>query len=641
MAKIHKPYAPIHDRLLAVCPYFCGMRYILLLGGLLLAQPTHPNRAYVRTSQAPFLHGVASGDPLTDRVILWTRVTPPQNWTGDVSVNWEVAEDPYFTQIVASGSFSTNADRDYTVKVDATGLQPGRWYYYRFKALNATSPTGRTRTLPSGSSTRLRIAVVSCADYQNGFYNAYENITLRNDIDLVVHLGDYIYEYGPSQGVARPAEPPREILTLEDYRIRYSHYRLDSSLQWLHQNYPMIAVWDDHELANDAWTSGAENHSPSSEGSFTARRAAMLRAYHEWIPFRMPDPSDSLRIWRKFEWGDLASLIMLDTRHYGRDQQMPSGLINVNDATLNNPNRALLGTVQRNWLYSQLKSAPTTWKLIGQQVMVAPLRVNVFANSFIVNADQWDGYPAERRRLMDTIIQNNIANVVILTGDIHTSWGNDLPFGPGTYNSTTGAGSTAVEFVTPSITSANASFLGNFNNVSVVQSQNPHIKYADLTRHGYVLIDITPQKVQGDWYYANTISQPIPGETLGASWYVQAGERFLRQASGPATAPPNYNPPLIPRSSPSSSLSLPEVSLIGVYPNPAQDFVTLQLYTPTGQPTEVQLYTLEGKMVGRYMIHPQSAGTHYYQIPLDGLSAGAFLLKLKSQSEHTYRLLKR
>jgi len=617
------------------------MRYIGLLLGLVLAQPTHPNRAFVRSSQAPFLHGVASGDPLTDRVILWTRITPPQNWTGSISVQWEVAQDPAFTQIVASGNAITDADRDYTVKVDATGLQPGQWYYYRFKALNATSPTGRTRTLPTGSPSRLRMAVVSCADYQNGFYTAYENITLRNDIDLVVHLGDYIYEYGPLQNSVRAAEPPKEILTLEDYRIRYSHYRLDSSLQWLHQNYPMIAVWDDHELANNAWMGGAQNHDPNTEGSFADRRAAMLRAYHEWMPFRMPDPNDSLRIWRTFNWGDLVELIMLDTRHYGRDQQPSGTFINVNDPNLNNPNRSLLGTAQRQWLYDRLKTSSATWKLIGQQVMVAPLQISAFSNSFIVNADQWDGYPAERRRLMDTIIQNNIQNVVVLTGDIHTSWGNDLPFGPGSYNSSTGAGSTAVEFVTPSITSANASFLGQFSSPSVVQSQNPHVKYVDLSRHGYIIIDVTPQRVQGDWYYSNTITQPTPGETAGESWYVQAGERFLRKATSPTTAPPGYNPPLIARGATTALTTQPSVTLLGVYPNPAQAFVTLQLYTREARTIEVKLLTVEGKEVSSYTIHTPSAGTHYYQVPLEGLPAGTFLLQLKGDEVRTYRLLKR
>lgn len=616
------------------------MRTLLLLG-LAFAQPTHPNRAYARLSQAPFLHGVASGDPLTDRVILWTRVTPPQNWTGSIPVTWEVSETPSFSTIVASGTFTTDASRDYTVKVDATGLQPGRWYYYRFKALSATSPTGRTRTLPAGSPSRLRIAVVSCADYQNGYYTAYENITLRNDIDLVVHLGDYIYEYGPTQNSVRASEPPKEVLTLEDYRIRYSHYRLDSSLQWLHQNYPMIAVWDDHELANNAWTGGAQNHDPNTEGSFANRRAAMLRAYHEWMPFRAPDPSDSLRIWRNFSWGNLAELIMLDTRHYGRDQQVSGSLINVNDPNLNNPTRSLLGSAQRNWLYDRLKSTTATWKLLGQQVMVAPLRMTALGNTYIVNPDQWDGYPAERRRLMDTIIQNNIQNVVFLTGDIHTSWANDLPFGPGNYNSATGVGSTAVEFVTPSITSANAAFLNNFASPALVQSQNPHVKYADLTRHGYVLLDVTATRVQGDWYYTNTIAQPTPGEAWGEGWYVQAGERFLRKATSPTTAPAGYNPPLVSRGNVTALKESPSFSLIGVYPNPAQAYTTLQLYTTTPQALEISLLTTEGKEVAHYFIQLPSAGTHYYQVPVEELPSGVFLLRIKGKETYTYRLVKR
>ncbi|MCX7606143.1 MAG: alkaline phosphatase D family protein [Bacteroidia bacterium] len=622
------------------------MRYSLLLGLLALwAQPTHPGRAYVRTSQAPFLHGVASGDPLTDRVILWTRVTPPQNWTGSISVSWQVATDPQFSQVVASGSTSTDAARDYTVKVDATGLQPGQWYYYRFQALNATSPIGRTRTAPTGSVSRLRIAVVSCADYQNGFYNAYENITLRNDVDFVLHLGDYIYEYGPSQNTVRQSEPPREILTLEDYRIRYSHYRLDSSLQWLHQNYPMIAVWDDHELANDAWTGGAQNHDPATEGSFAARKAAMLRAYHEWMPFRMPDPTDSLRIWRSFSWGGLADFILLDTRHYGRDQQIsasnPLGL-DVNSPALNDPNRNLLGAAQRNWLVQRLKTSAALWRLIGQQVMVGPLRITVFGTTYVVNPDQWDGYPAERRRIMDSLIQYNIGNVVFLTGDIHTSWGNDLPFGPGSYNNSTGAGSTAVEFVTPSITSANAAFLGNFANPSLVKSQNAHVKYVDLTRHGYVLLDITPQKVQGDWYYVNTISQPVPGETVGEGWYVLTGERFLRQAGSPTSVPAGYNPPVIPRS-PASSLSFKSPVLVGVYPNPAQEYVTLQLHTTQAQEISLILSTVEGRRLAMYSVQTPSAGTHYYQVPLEKIPNGVFLLTVETQEggRQSYRLLKR
>lgn len=605
---------------------------ILTLAALLWAQTTHPNRAYVRISQAPFLHGVASGDPTQNSVVLWTRVTPPQNWTGNIPVSWQVATDTTFTNIVASGNTTTDADRDYTVKVLVTGLQPDRWYYYRFSALNTTSLIGRTRTLPTNPN-RIRFALVSCADYQNGFYTAYENITLRNDVDFIMHVGDYIYEYGPSSNNVRQSEPPKEILTLEDYRIRYSHYRLDSCLQWLHQNFPFIVVWDDHELANDAWKAGAQNHDPGTEGSFAARKAVMLRAYHEWLPFWMPDPSDSLRLWRKFSFGTLADLIMLDTRHYDRDQQVAA-----NSPSLNDPNRSMMGLTQRNWLLSQLGTSTATWKILGQQVMMGPLR----AFGIPVNTDQWDGYPAERETLMTFIKNNNISGVVVLTGDIHTSWGNDLPFGPGSYNSSTGAGSTAVEFVSPSITSANASFLGSFANPSLVKSQNPHVKYVDLTKHGYVMITVVADSVQGDWFFANRIDQPIPGETAGESWYVRQGERFLRKASAPISVGPGYNPPLIPRQTVSSALSQPGFTLVGVYPNPAEEFVTLQIYTMRAMPLMLRLVSASGQTVATYTITTPSAGTHYYQVPLEGLARGLFFLEVVSeQGKASYQLLKR
>ncbi len=608
------------------------MRWLFLIGCVsLIAQTTHPNRAYVRTAQAPFLHGVASGDPTQSSVVLWTRVTPPQNWTGSIPVVWEVASDTAFSAIVASGTTATDADRDYTVKVQVTGLQPGNWYYYRFKALNTTSIIGRTRTF-SAAPARIRFALVSCSDYQNGFYTAYENMTLRNDLDFVLHVGDYIYEYGPRSTAVRQSDPPKEILTLADYRIRYSHYRLDSSLQWLHQNYPFVVVWDDHELANDAWKAGAQNHDSSSEGSFAVRKAAMLRAYHEWMPFWMPDPSDSLRLWRKLSLGALADLFVLDTRQYDRDQQVPA-----NSPQLNDPNRSMMGLAQRNWLLSQLSASTATWRILGQQVMVAPLR----AFGVPVNTDQWDGYPAERETLMTYLKTHNIGGVVVLTGDIHTSWGNDLPFGPGSYNASTGAGSTAVEFVTPSITSANPSFLGSLN-PSLVKSQNPHIKYVNLSRHGYVIITVTTDSLQGDWFFTNRIDQPIPGESSGESWYVRRTERFLRKANAPVVISQSSNPPLIPRRSAVSSLTNLGFTLVGVYPNPAQDFVTLQLHTTRPMPIAIRLVNITGQVVATYNLQTSSAGTHYYQVPVDALSAGPFLLEVAaSEGRATYRLLKR
>lgn len=272
-----------------------------------------------------FLHGVASGDPLQDRVILWTRAQPENG--EPVALSWEVAAEEDFTTIVQAGTATALPEKDFIVKVDAGGLTPGRSYFYRFKAGSHVSPTGRTRTLPEGDVSAYKLAAMSCSHYATGYYNVYKVIAEREDIDIALHLGDYIYEYGmdgyggaTGKEIGRFVEPDKEILTLEDYRARYGHYRLDEDLQALHAAKPMIAVWDDHETANNTWKDGAENHS-ENEGPFRARAAAALQAYLEWLPIR-ENPQDSEQIYRAFDIGNLARLIMLDTRRIGRSKQL-------------------------------------------------------------------------------------------------------------------------------------------------------------------------------------------------------------------------------------------------------------------------------------------------------------------------------
>lgn len=275
-----------------------------------------------------FDHGVASGDPLADRVVLWTRVSPVEPAPQTIPVRWEVAADSAFDQVVAEGQTATDAARDFTVKVDAGGLAPGQRYHYRFSVAGDKSPVGRTRTLPSGPVDRVAFAVVSCSNYSHGLFTVYRAIAAREDIDAVLHLGDYLYEYPPDVYVSEPAiamgrvvVPDGELLTLADYRTRYALYRTDADLQAAHAAHPFIAVWDDHEVANDAWKGGAENHD-DSEGDFATRKAAAIRAYHEWLPIRETPDGDPGRLYRSFDFGDLASLIMLDTRLAGRDRQI-------------------------------------------------------------------------------------------------------------------------------------------------------------------------------------------------------------------------------------------------------------------------------------------------------------------------------
>ncbi len=275
-----------------------------------------------------FLHGVASGDPLADRVVLWTRVTPDEGEAGALPVAYEVARDRDFRRIVARGAGECDGTSDYCFRVDVTGLEPGTTYYYRFTSGGRTSPVGRTRTLPGDDARMLRIAVVSCANYPYGFFHVYREIARRDDIDLVLHLGDYLYEY-PAGGYADPkvvaqgrqVKPEGELVTLTDYRTRHALYRSDPDLQAMHAAHPMIAVWDDHEVANDAWKGGAENHQ-EHEGPWSARKRAGMRAWREWLPVRPPDPARPEIIYRRFDVGRLASLIMLDTRLVGRDRQL-------------------------------------------------------------------------------------------------------------------------------------------------------------------------------------------------------------------------------------------------------------------------------------------------------------------------------
>jgi alkaline phosphatase D len=500
----------------------------------------HPGALPASLEAEPFAHGVASGDPLAERVILWTRVSLPDETTASVSVDWRVARDPELTDVVAHGRAETSPDLDFTIKVDVGSLEPASTYYYDFSALGARSRVGRTRTLPRGAAPRARIAVVSCANYPAGYFNAYRLVAERTDLDLVLHLGDYLYEYGngtfgDGSAIGRVPKPDREIVSLEEYRQRHAQYKLDPDLQEAHRQHPFIAIWDDHEVANNAYRDGAANHQPDSEGDWALRKAAAMRAYFEWMPIRERDPGDTADVYRSFSYGDLFDLLLLDTR-YQRDARL-AGKCDPQD--LADPERSLLGAAQEQWLLSALSQSQgrgALWRLLGQQVMFAQL--SDVAKGCVEQPDQWDGYPFARDHVLEAL-RSGIEDVLILSGDAHSSWAFDIapdPFDPEQYTPATGAGSLAVEFVAPGVTSP-----GPGGDAQQLLDTHPHLAFTDLTRRGYVLLDLDEQRAQAEWYFVLSVAEPLAREELGALYQVSRGQAHL--TPGAAAAQPRADAP--------------------------------------------------------------------------------------------------
>lgn len=575
----------------------------------------------LETCLAPFYHGVASGDPMHDKVIIWTRVTPDTVSADPILVSWQMATDTGMTNVIQGGSLITSNVADYTVKVDVTNLNANTWYYYEFECNGKKSPRGRTRTTPLNNSDSLRFAIVSCANLEAGFFNAYKVLLNRADFDAVICLGDYIYEYetggySPNATANRQWLPSNEILSLSDYRERYSTYHLDEDLRRLHQQFPFITIWDDHETANDAWMNGAENHTPASEGPFAIRKANAKQAYFEWLPIRQQvGSSDPYQIFRKLTYGNLVDFIMLDTRLHGRDLQAGT-----TGATVTANTRQLLGTDQFTWLGNRLDSSAAQWKILTQQVMIAPLKV--FGQA--VNGDQWDGYPAERTRLFNHILSHNIPDVVAITGDIHSSWANDLP--TASYNGSTGSGSAGVEFVGPSVTSPGLSIpLG----AAAIQASNSHIKYADLSQHGFMILDVNTTRTQCDWYYVSTLDQSSSTYSYSKSMYVNHLERFLRttnSASMPRNSVYGIMPPICPRvlNISTSVISQNNVRILNVFPNPAQKELVISFLGQQTKNGKLIMYNTVGQNIFELNFNENDIYNNQLQLNVSHLAQGLY-----------------
>ncbi|MEH6734251.1 MAG: alkaline phosphatase D family protein [Shewanella sp.] len=518
-----------------------------------------------------FLQGVASGDPAADAVILWTRVTPDVE--GDITVSWEVATDSNFSQVVTNGQTVTNKNRDYTVKVDAVGLEAGQQYYYRFKAGETVSEMGQTRTLPEGSVASVKLAVMSCANFPAGYFNVYEMAAQQNDLDAVVHLGDYLYEYARGEyasehavELGREVLPAGELFLLDDYRTRYSQYRSDASLQKLHAKVPFITVWDDHEVANDTWKDGAENHN-DGEGDFDQRKQAALQAYFEWLPIRPWSEGNHEEIYRSFNYGNLVDLHMLDTRVLARDKQLEysqyidatTGAFNSSTflADVTDTNRTLLGQTQLLWLQQTLLQSTAKWQVLGQQVLMGKMlmpaaiatqqmSIPQFAElaglaqlagraqasdptltaeelaylqanqtkltpeviallqlpAIPYNLDAWDGYAYEREVILATA-KSLQHNLVVIAGDTHNAWASDL--------TDSGGDIVGIEFATSSVSSPGLEYYLGLSDAEMPATEAAivgliaDLKYANLKDRGYLLLTFTENEVRSDWQYVDTI----------------------------------------------------------------------------------------------------------------------------------------
>lgn len=476
-----------------------------------------------------FRHGVASGDPLADRVVLWTRLTEPptRSAIGPIEVEWQVAPDEQLRRIVAQGSVTARPDRDFTVKVDAAGLEPGRSYFFAFAAGGQRSQIGRTRTLAARGAGLVRLAVVSCSNYGTGYFNVYRCLGNRDDLDAVLHLGDYIYEsasgvYGQGPEGGRVAQREGHDVTLADYRQRYAAYRSDIDLQEAHARHPFVTVWDDHELADNAWADGAAGHDPR-DGSWKRRQAAAYQAYLEWMPVRESAQS-GMRLYRSFRVGDMADVIVLDTRAF-RDRQLTPGDVVRTDRG----NRSVLGDQQERWLFDRLRASKrddTRWRLIAQQVMFSQLN----PPGAPPNPDFWEGYPAARRRVLDVLDHDRLANVAILSGDIHSSWAFDVPRNPWSTAPAQNR-SLAIELIAPAISSVPLfGEPGVRERMMALQARAPHLKFLDGDRNGYVLLELTRERLQADWYFVATTARRSDEESRAAGFACASGSSRLTPA---------------------------------------------------------------------------------------------------------------
>ena len=666
----------------------CVLSIFILMSKILIGQMLPFNPAL-----KPYYHGVASGDPLEDRVIIWTRITLDN--LQSIKGTYVIARDTALSNIVKIDTFSTDWNRDYTVKIDVTGLQNNTTYYYAFMALGKRSPIGRTKTTPSVSSDNLtdvlKLAVMSCANYEAGYFNAYARVAERNDLNAVIHLGDYYYDYSKDshrnsklKDLSRSYIPITETTTKNDYRLRQSLYHLDADLQRLHQQHPFIVTWDDHEIANNAYETGAKNFF-STKNEWDKRKQAAKEVYFEWMPIR--GTAENRVFYRAFSYGKLLDLFMLDTRLEGRQKQP----LNFDTPDDTSKPRQIISKTQQNWLVNNLKKSDARWKIVGSQVVFSNInlgfatflpnsRMNtrVFQNLFL---DSWQGYLLQRNSILDAIQKNKMNNVVIISGDSHTSWAFDLnkspvlnlyeqpkrsyiprsnPFDTVTisgYNPETGAGSQGVEFSTPAI--ASRSF-PNIISPSMIAgwearsnaprtrlkgspNYNPHLKFMNMSKNGYFVLDVRADSVQCDYFFVPTIFTKTDNENWARGLSSRSNSNRITTIKTPKRAPAKaeQDVPAPPSKVVSPSKALEQFFIFSIEPSSNEKSLNFQYGLNTPSDIDISVVSIEEKTVKSIaQIKKQKAGdSAAVDIDVSDLESGSYFLKIKTENAVIMRKL--
>jgi alkaline phosphatase D len=569
-------------------------------------QITLPARMWGDSLHAPFYHGVASGDPLSDAVIIWTRITPDSADFSPRSVHFDVASDSLFGSIINSGTVTTDSASDWTVKHDVTGLNPNTVYYYRFDdGAGNYSTRGRTKTAPVGAVSDLKFAVFSCSSIFSGFFNGYARAAEKADsLNAAIHLGDYIYDFVDlDEQVRIPSPFPIEPQTLEEWRDRHAYYLLDPDLRAAKARLPWISLWD--------------NHDQDCGGGYTCLYQGGNEAFMEWLPIRLVDTTNQLNIYRTFHYGNLADIFVTDALMFRHTDTLSNGAYNI------------LGNTQFTWLTQQLINSTAKWKLIPQQRMmggwytngVAQWVLDILPNDGpIFDAGSWDGFPESKALLFNFIRTNNINNTMVLSGDAHVSIAQDLvedPFNTSTYNASTGVGSVGVEFLPTSISRGNmdeaGAPLGLFTTINNIDRQaNPQHQFADLFNHGYGIIHLKPDSSIAQFWYA-PILQESTQDSLGATLIVKDGENHWSRNSG------------------FSGLKNDAGTVFQLFPNPANDFITLRFLHDLTSGVKIELMDAFGKVHLSQVVYQFSPG-NMHLISVQHLASGLYFIRINDQN---------